>query len=286
MRSPRFWGAWRVGRLAAIVAIVPLGCAVGIWLSWIADNAVLRNQALAVTAALTSDAARISAVNDWVYHDQGFAKNRHFFAIKALGPTPLQVMESGGDCADKSRLVSAMLRQLGIDSGLLMISPCRDCAPIHTVVEARYPGGRMIVDPVWGVDYPAVNGKYLGARELAATGLGPQHIADLQRRSAPDAKIRRMPAADAEFDFAAAMNWNKNLISRAAAYVLEGLGIDPGRLMRPHLLEDPKLALSVLLAVVAVALMILGVLIGLVFPGIAGKFDRVRAPRSPRARHA
>src|SRR5438105_2584051 len=120
-------------RDAAICAAIPAAVAVGIWLSWVNDNAVLREKAIAVTAGLTTASAKISVVNHWVYRNQGFAKNDRFFLVPALGPTPNQVLQSGGDCGDKSRLVSAMLWQLGINSGLAQIFPCQGCNPIHAV---------------------------------------------------------------------------------------------------------------------------------------------------------
>src|SRR5260370_27034559 len=132
-------------RSAAIFAAIPAACAVGIWLSWVNDNAVLREKAVAVTARLTSDSAKISAINHWVYRNQGFAKNERFFLVSALGPTPNQVLESGGDCGDKSRLVSAMLWQLRINSGLAPIFPCPGCRPTHPRLAAEYAPLRQAV---------------------------------------------------------------------------------------------------------------------------------------------
>src|SRR5215471_668484 len=105
------------GRSTAALALLPLACAMAIWMSWLNDNAVLREAAMAVTRDLTTPSAKIIAINHWVYHNQEFAPNDRYFLIPDLGPTPIQVLESGGDCGDKSRLVSAMLRQLGIASG-------------------------------------------------------------------------------------------------------------------------------------------------------------------------
>lgn len=279
----RLLGGFYLGQLGAIVAVIPFVCGIGVWSSRVGDDAVLRDNALAVTAGLTKTSARIWAINDWVYHNHGFAKNNHFFILPQLGATPLQIMESGGDCADKSRLVSAMLRELGIDSGLVMITPCLNCTAIHTVVEARSESGRMVVDPIWDVDYPSGNGKFLGVQGLAGTRLGPEHIADLQRQSAAGDKIQRMPAAEATFDFAMAVNWNKNFATRAVAYGLRRLGYAPKHLLRPQVLEDPKLALTLFLIAFAAALVALGAAIGFAFPSMAENF---RPPLFTRFRHA
>ncbi len=244
----------RFRRIGTILAVIPLVFAVEVWSSWISDNAVLKERALVITAGLTSDSARIRIINDWVYHNHGFGKNNQFFVVPALGPTPVQVLETGGDCGDKSRLVSAMLRELGIQSGLVMIFSCRDCMPIHTLVEARYEGGRMVVDPIWDIDYPAADGRFLGVRDLAGTSLGRDRLAQLQLQRGTADKIRWMPENEATFDFAKPLNWDKNLVTRFAAYGLSLLGYDPGQLFRPQFLEDPKLALT--LALLAVAAMI------------------------------
>ncbi len=99
--------------LIIFTGAIPFACAIGLCFTWRADNALLRTQAMAITAHLDTDSARIRAVNDWVYHNQGFDKNHHYFLVPALGPTPVQVIQHGGDCADKSRLVAAMLNNLG-----------------------------------------------------------------------------------------------------------------------------------------------------------------------------
>jgi len=234
----------RRGRnLIIFSAAIPLICAISLYFNWRQDNAVLRRQALAITAHLDSDSARIQAVNDWVYHNKGFDPNDQYFVVSALGPTPIQVMARGGFCADKSRLVAAMLDSIGIDAGLVMISPCLYCGFIHTVVEARYEGGRMVVDPTWNVDYPTGDGRFLGVTDLSGTNRGQERVAELRHQRPVTDKIQNMPDADAAFESAVAMNWDKNLVTRSVAATLRLMGYQPETLLRPRLLEDPKLFL-------------------------------------------
>jgi len=234
----------RRGRnLIIFSAAIPLICAISLYFNWRQDNAVLRRQALAITAHLDSDSARIRAVNDWVYHNKGFDPNDQYFVVSALGPTPIQVMARGGFCADKSRLVAAMLNSIGIDAGLVMISPCLYCGFIHTVVEARYEGGRMVVDPTWNVDYPTGDGRFLGVTDLSGTNRGQERVAELRHQRPVTDKIQNMPDADAAFEYAVAMNWDKNLVTRSVAATLRLMGYQPETLLRPRLLEDPKLFL-------------------------------------------
>jgi hypothetical protein len=264
-----------------MLAAIPVACAIGMWVSWLDDNAVLRERATSVTAGLSTASAKTSAINHWVYRNQGFTKNGGFILVPALGPTPLQVLRTGGDCGDKSRLVSAMLWQLGINSGLVQIFPCRDCGPIHAVVEAEYEAGRMVVDPIWDVDYPSGDGKLLGIQELSGTSLGRGHIAELQTRRGAGDKIQFMPDAEATFDYAAAVNWQKNALSRASASALRLLGYDPRHLLRPHFLEDPKLALTLLFLTIAGILIVANLILFLSFRGRIRRF-RPSFPSPPQ----
>jgi len=253
----------RRGRnLIIFSAAIPLICAISLYFNWRQDNAVLRRQALAITAHLDSDSARIQAVNDWVYHNKGFDPNDQYFVVSALGPTPIQVMARGGFCADKSRLVAAMLNSIGIDAGLVMISPCLYCGFIHTVVEARYEGGRMVVDPTWNVDYPTGDGRFLGVTDLSGTNRGQERVAELRHQRPVTDKIQNMPDADADLEYAVAMNWDRNLVTRSVAATLQLMGYRPGELFRPRLLEDPKLFLIYLLVFLATILMFASLLLG------------------------
>ncbi|MGA7864608.1 MAG: transglutaminase-like domain-containing protein, partial [Stellaceae bacterium] len=119
--------------LRTVLIALPFASALGIFADWQHDNALLRQQAVKITTNLNTDSGRIRAINDWVYQNKGFAKNNHYFIVPALGPTPVQVLEFGGDCSDKSRLVAAMLKELNVGAGLVMLSPCPNCGFIHTV---------------------------------------------------------------------------------------------------------------------------------------------------------
>src|SRR5262245_45434295 len=272
----RLISRWRAS--IAIVAI-PLAGSIALLADWSYDNLIIRRQAAEITANLTSNSARIVAVNHWVYHNQGFAKNASYFAVPALGPTPLQVLHHGGDCSDKSRLVAAMLNELGIDAGLVMISPCLRCDFIHTVVEARYESGSMVIDPIWDIDYPAGNGKYLGVRDLAWTSRGEERVTELQRDRGKKDKIAKMPLTEARFEYATAMNWDKNNLTRFIAQIVRLLGYDPETMFRPRFFEDPKLALSWFLILVAVAGTATNVLCSYMCHALLHKRSDVRSPR-------
>ncbi|MGB9644166.1 MAG: transglutaminase-like domain-containing protein [Stellaceae bacterium] len=262
--------------LRTVLIALPFASALGIFADWQHDNALLRQQAVKITTNLNTDSGRIRAINDWVYQNKGFAKNNHYFIVPALGPTPVQVLEFGGDCSDKSRLVAAMLKELNVGAGLVMLSPCPNCGFIHTVVEAQYERGRMVVDPIWHVDYPTGDGEFLGVGDLAGTSRGRERVAELQRERGPSDKIAGMPATEATFDYAVAMNWDKNMATRAVAGALHLLGYTPEQMFRPRFIEDPKLALSLFLVCSGIAIIGANFVIYFVVQKVAGR--RIRGP--------
>src|SRR5262249_8355455 len=244
---------WSFKRIVWLIGSVFLLGAIGIWVSWRQDEVALRQRSEMIIKDLHTDAARIRAINDWVYRNKGFAKNDQYFIIPTFGPTPIHVMEQGGDCSDKSRLVMAMLTSIGINAGLVMISPCLNCDFIHTVVEAEYENGRMVVDPTWDVDYPAGDGRFFGVRDLAGTDRGRERIIELQRQRPITDTIAGMPQTEATFDYAVAMNWDRDIVTRSVGAMLKWSGCNVETLFQPRFLEDPKILLVSLLIAMAAA---------------------------------
>jgi hypothetical protein len=225
------------GVLAALSAL----SAVIVYLSWSGDREVLRGIAAQESRSYRTVEQSVVGLNTWVYHNKGFAKNKAFFLHPSLGPTPIQVLEAGGDCADKSRLLAALLSELGVKSTLAMLYPCPECKPVHTIVEARTSRDRIAVDPVFDVHVPDGNGGYLGIDELSRS---PDALDDRIRhlrevRAAGD-PIQYYSYDREHFRNARTVNWNKGILLRMAASVLSVLGYDPFRVARPMVLEDPK----------------------------------------------
>jgi Transglutaminase-like superfamily len=261
-------------RVGWLLCAISLSCAIALFLSWHQDEVVLRQQAIMITENFSTDSARIRAVNNWVYHNKGFAPNDRYFIIPALGPSPIQVMEQGGDCSDKSRLVAAMLNSIGIDAGLVMISPCLYCGFIHTVVEAQYEKGRMVVDPIWNIDYPTGDGRFLGVKDLAGTNRGQERVVELQRQRPTTDKIAHMPPMDAVFDYATPINWDANNVTRTVAAMLTLTGYPPETVFRPRLLEDPKLLLIFFLIGMATGFVVGGFLLDFALRSVMTRIPR------------
>ena len=106
----------------------------------------------------------------------------------------------------------------------------------------------MVVDPIWDIDYPKEDGRFLGVRELAGTNHGRERLVELQHQRPITDKIQTMPASEATFDYAVAMNWDRDIVTRTAAATLRLTGNQPETLFRPRILEDPKLFLASALA--------------------------------------
>jgi hypothetical protein len=88
-----------------------------------------------------------------------------------------------------------------------------------------------------------------------------------------------MPAADTAFEYAAAINWDKNLVTRSVAATLRLMGYDAEALFRPRLLEDPKLFLILFLIGIATSIVLGGFLLDRSVRAIK-KRSRVSAPHT------
>ena len=201
----------------------------------------------AIAGQLTSPpntGAFVEELNHWVYNNQGFAKNRGYFLIKKLGATPVQVLESGGDCSDKSRLLAALLKRFGMDSTLVMLYACEGCEAAHTIVETRYEGGRMAADPVFDIVFPAGNGRFYGVKELKQDpSIMISRLDELVAQRGSDNKVAFYKRETESYSWPKTINWEKNGVLLKVAALIEKGGHDPSLVMRPHFLEDPKLFL-------------------------------------------
>lgn len=234
-------------RVLASVSLLAFLCAVFLFVSIKQDERILDQAIAGQITARPNSGNLVEELNQWVYRNKGFAKNRQYFIFRQLGPTPVQVLQSGGDCSDKSRLLAALLRRFGMDSTLVMLHGCEGCEATHTVVEARYEAGRMAADPVFNLVFPAANGKFYGVQELREDPsklLARLHELETQR--GPADKIARYKAPTESYSWPKTINWDKNTVLQRVAGAIMPAGIDPYLVMRPHFLEDPKLLLMYL----------------------------------------
>ena len=238
----------------------------GAYLSFTLDGLQLRETARRVVGTTTSATNKTLALLDWVHAIPQTAENRRYFLIPRLRATPMQVLESGGDCADKSRLLTALLREVGVGSTMVMLFDPRSGHATHTVVCAFLEiGSTMVVDPAYGLSFPdGDTGRYLGLAQLR------RHPARL------DARLRELRATAGRRDpvqvydpvaagyaMAGSVNWNKNALTRGVRDVLlpswgEGLYA----MARPRALEEPKLLVAGLGLALALSMLIVRTAVG------------------------
>lgn len=208
----------------------------------------LRAIAELVTAKEPALERRVIRLLRWVHHNERFTGNESYFLLKRLGATPVQVLEGGGDCADKSRLLSAMLREIGIPSTMLMCFDERNGRSTHTVVEARIrDGAYMVVDPAYNMAFPRGDGGgYHGLLALRGDPtILPRRLDELIEQRGRHTPVRSYDRARGAFGAASSINWNKNAVTRMASDLIGvALGDELYRVRRPVVLEEPKLAIA------------------------------------------
>ena len=156
-----------------------------------------------------------------------------------------------------------MLKQVGINSTLAMLYPCKECPPVHTVVEAKAETGWMVVDPVfnlWFTNPPneLYGENHLGLKELKDNpDILPERLRYLREIRSPNDKIAHYEDNITIYSYSRTINWNKNIFTRFIAGIIRISGMDPYLMRRPYWMEDPKLALTLLSSVAAIVLFVL-----------------------------
>lgn len=213
--------------------------------SYSKDARLLKSLAAQLTEKITGSDDKVRVLNSFVYHNQGFSKNKSYYLLKSLGATPLQVLEKGGDCADKSRLLAAMLEQIGIKASLAMLYPCQECTPVHTVVLAETESGTIVADPVYDLIFPKESSGYYDVREMIHDPeIQINRLRVLRSVRGPKDKISFYEDSVYRYDFITTVNWLKYTWLAELSSALTKLGLEPRLIHRPALLENPKLLLA------------------------------------------
>lgn len=228
--------------------------------SYRSDANALRAKALEIVGNREAPAQRVLTLTSWIHRHLGTARNPEYFVLRGLRATPMQVLDKGGDCADKSRLLSAMLRQIDIPATMALCFHHDTGLPTHTVVEAQLgPGRYMVTDPAYELYYPDDHGGYYGILDLRKH---PERLVErVKYVQATTPRFRPLHWYDPFEASAVGMstfNWRKNGLTKLVRDCLFlAIGPDVYRLPRPAVMEEPKLAVAtMLLALAAVALVL------------------------------
>jgi hypothetical protein len=200
-----------------------------------------------IRANISTETSRkvFESINHWVYQNKGFKKNQGYFLFESLGPTPIQVLNQGGDCTDKSILLMAMLESIGIDSTLVMLYATDGKTPTHTVVEVRDGQFKAVADPVYDLVFPNPNGGFYGIEDLRKNpALLLNRLDNLLQIKGASNKIAFYKRVNESYQFASPINWSKNGLLKFAANILGRMDIEARDIRRPHFLDDPKLFTS------------------------------------------
>lgn len=175
-----------------------------------------------------------------------------------LRPMPRQVMEQGGDCADRSRLVIRMLRLHGIEASKWALYT-KEMKSVHAVVELEAETGKMVVDPDFGLWFPRSNGGYYSIRDLRQS---PKILRDriqslvAQGKRPGASDLRKYPLNDYIYEYAKTINWEKWAVTWPLYKILRvtmGTSIDD--LQRPAFVEAPQLMVVIIAAVLQASLL-------------------------------
>ena len=164
--------------------------------------------------------------------------------FRFLRPTPWQVLENGGDCGDRSRLLIALLRPRGIHASKWALYNAQGESK-HAVVQADVESGDMVADPLFGIWFPKPQGGYFGIRELRQDpSILTQRIGELRANGLRPgaARLEFYEFNDYIYSNARTINWNKSSILKSTYWVLHGiLGGRANEIGRPAFVEEPAL---------------------------------------------
>jgi hypothetical protein len=180
--------------------------------------------------------------------------------FRPLRPTAAQVIENGGDCADRSRLVITLLNLRGIHATKWALYNANGESK-HAVVEADVESGKMVLDPLFGIWFPKQDGGYFGIRELRQDpNILLERLKELRaEKVSPGAdRLELYPTNDYIYANARTINWTKTATMRDTFSILHRmLGDRAYALPRPGFVEEPALMVIYGLGVLEVFLILL-----------------------------
>ena len=164
--------------------------------------------------------------------------------LRFLRATAWQAANQGGDCADRSRLMVALLRLRGIKaSKWALYAP--NGSPVHAVVELESEQGRMVVDPLFDMWFPRPEGGYYAIQDLEQNPeILRQRVLSLRASGEEPVGwvVNGYPLNLYVYDHVRTINWDKSAHMRVIYGVLyRFMGERADRISRPFFVEWPSL---------------------------------------------
>ena len=180
--------------------------------------------------------------------------------FSVLRSMPRQVMEQGGDCADRSRLVIRMLRLHGIEASKWALYT-KEMKSVHAVVELEAEGGKMVADPLYGLWFPRPDGGYYDIKELRQSpsilqGRVQTLVREGMRPGSSD--LKSYPIDEYTYQYAKSINWEKWVVTWSlykALSIIMGPSADD--LQRPAFVEAPQIMVIMMVAALQAGLIII-----------------------------
>lgn len=244
---------WPLVRTVALTGLLLAGAC---WLKDARDQLALRRVAYTVVDPAATSGDEVRRLAEWIHEAAFTARNPRSFLLSSLRATPAQILRDGGDCADKSRLLVAMLDAIRIPATSVMLFDVNTGQPCHTVVEAEFaPGRSMVADPTFGLTFPSPQGGYMGLAELRAH---PEwaDVEILRRQSqAPwPARVCFYRLSALSYAGASSFRWDANMVARTLHALLQPcLGENLYHARRTAWLERPALTCAALITIITVA---------------------------------
>ena len=228
--------------LALALLLASAGGLVFVGVGFSRQEAVLSRIAATYGTPGTPAGDVILAQNNYVSRLENFEENSARF-LGVLGPTPLDIIENGGWCSDRSRLLAALLNKSGIPAHAVMLRPCQTCPSNHTVVEAFTGNFWMAVDPTYGLVHSKMDGTYASIEDLQENSELVDNM--LRGYQGDSARIASYDPQRYSYRYPLRMNFDRDPLTRLLG---KGLALFEERLemiRRPQLLERPRLLVLV-----------------------------------------
>jgi len=213
--------------------------------------------------------------------------NEQYFLLPAfhfLRATPRQILRDGGDCADRSRLLIALLHTRSIFASKWALYS-KNLHPAHSVIEVHTEQGLMVVDPLFGLWFPRPGGGYYSIEDLRRDpGLlyGRVRYQQSHQLRTGGANIDRYPLQVYIYGLARTINWDKSAAEHFCYRILHSLiGRKADYIPRPNWAEQPSLIAFAMVTLLELLLAVVVLLVKLRSRHLAGTRFRMR----PTAMH-